>query len=119
MEKYLKNDAAEPHLEPCQISIMGHFCKNTTAKSCITDVWYGCKYTTEVVQDSKMNEYQNDRENCGVFKCGLCRRYLYVGISQDIRSSSLHMYYYIVVLKNLAKLTEMHLHQSLFSNCNL
>ena len=66
-----------------------------------------------------MNEYQNARENCAFLKCGLCRRYLYVGISQDIRSSSSHMYYYIVVLKNLAKLTEMHLHESLFSTCNL
>ena len=44
--KILKNEAAEPHLEPCQISIIGCFCKNTTAKSFIIDVWYGCKYTT-------------------------------------------------------------------------
>ena len=66
-----------------------------------------------------MNEYQNARENCAFLKCGLCRIYFYVGISQDIRSSSSHMYYYIVVLKNLAKLTEMHLHRSLFSTCNL
>ena len=29
------------------------------------------------------------------------------------------MYYYIVVLKNLAKLTGMHLHRNLFSTCNL
>ena len=66
-----------------------------------------------------MNEYQNARENCAFLKCGLCRIYFYVGISQDIRSSSSHMYYYIVVLKNLAKLTGMHLHRSLFSIRNL
>ena len=51
--KILKNEAAEPHLEPCQISIMGRFWKNATAKSFIIDVWYGCKYTPEVVQDLK------------------------------------------------------------------
>ena len=66
-----------------------------------------------------MNEYQNAGENCAFLKCGLCRIYFYVGISQDIRSSSSHMYYYIVVLKNLAKLTGMHLHRSLFSTSNL
>ena len=66
-----------------------------------------------------MNEYQNAGENCAFLQCGPCRRYLYSGISQDIRSSSSHMYYYIVVLKNLANLTGMHLHQSLFSTCNL
>ena len=38
-----------------------------------------------------MNEYQNARENCAFLKCGLCRIYFYVGISQDIRSSSSHM----------------------------
>ena len=53
--KLLKNEAAEQYLEPCQISIIGRFCKNTTAKSFIIDVWYGCKYTTEVAQDSKIN----------------------------------------------------------------
>ena len=36
--KILKNEVAEVHLEPCQISIMGHFCKNATAKSFIIDV---------------------------------------------------------------------------------
>ena len=50
-----------------------------------------------------MNEYQNARQNCAFLKCGLCRIYFYVGISQDIRSSSSHIHYYIVVLKNLAK----------------
>ena len=65
-----------------------------------------------------MNEYQNAGENCVFFQCGPCRRYLYAGISQDIRSSSSHMYYYIVVLKNVAKFTGMHLHRSLFSTCN-
>ena len=29
------------------------------------------------------------------------------------------MYYYIVVLKNVAKFTGMHLHRSFFSTCNL
>ena len=66
-----------------------------------------------------MNEYQNAGERCAFFQCGPCRRYLYAQISQDIRSSSLHVYYYIVVLKNLAKLTGMHLHQKLFSTCSL
>ena len=54
-EKLFKNEAAEPYLEPCQISIMGRLSKNTTAKSFIIDVWYVCKYTTEVVKDSKIN----------------------------------------------------------------
>ena len=66
-----------------------------------------------------MNEYQNAGENCAFLQCGPCRRHLFAGIPQDIRSSSSHMYYYIVVLKNLAKLTGMHLHRSLFSTCNL
>ena len=52
-------------------------------------------------------------------QCGPSRRYLYAGISQDIMSSSTHMYCYIVILKNLAKLTGIHLHRSLFSTCNL
>ena len=30
-------------------------CENTMAKSFIIDVWYGSKYTSEVVQDSKIN----------------------------------------------------------------
>ena len=66
-----------------------------------------------------MNEYQNSGESCAFLQCGPCRKYFYAGMSQDIRSSSSHMYYYIVVLKNLANLTGMHLHQSLFSTCNL
>ena len=41
--KILKSEAAEPHLEPCQISMMERFCENTTAKSSIVDVWYGSK----------------------------------------------------------------------------
>ena len=53
--KTFKNEAAKPYLEPCQISIMGRFFKYRTAKSFIIDVWFGCKYTTEVVQDSKIN----------------------------------------------------------------
>ena len=36
--KILRNEAAEPYLEPCQISTIERFCKNTTAKSCIIDV---------------------------------------------------------------------------------
>ena len=36
--KILKNEAAEPHLEPGQISMMERFCENTTAKSFIIDV---------------------------------------------------------------------------------
>ena len=50
-----------------------------------------------------------------VLNADFAELYFYVGISQDIRSSSSHMYYYKVILKNLAKLTEMDLHQSLFS----
>ena len=53
--KIFKNEAAEPYLEPCQISKMEGFCKNAMAKSFIIDLWYGCKYTSEVVQDSKIN----------------------------------------------------------------
>ena len=37
-EEILKNEAAKPYLEPCQISIMGRFCKNTTAKNFVIDV---------------------------------------------------------------------------------
>ena len=66
-----------------------------------------------------MNEYQNAGENCVFFQCGPCRRYLYAGISQDIRSSSSHMYYYIVILKKVAKFAGIHVHRSLFSTCNL
>ena len=66
-----------------------------------------------------MNESENAGENCWYLQCGPCRGYPYVGISQDIRSSSLHMYYYIVILKNVAKFTGMHLHKSLFSTRNL
>ena len=75
------------------------FCENTTANSLIIDVWYGSKYTPpEVVQDSKinlkwMNEYRNAGENFTFLQCGPCRGYSYVMISQDIRSSSSHMYY--------------------------
>ena len=36
--KIFKNEAAEPYLEPCQISVMWRFCKNTTAKSFIIDI---------------------------------------------------------------------------------
>ena len=40
--KILKNEVAEPYLEPCQISMMGRFCENTMAKSFIIDVRYSC-----------------------------------------------------------------------------
>ena len=46
-KKYFKNEAAESYLEPCQISIKEHFC--------IIDIWYGSKYTPEVLQSSKIN----------------------------------------------------------------
>ena len=46
-EKYLKNEAAESYLEPCQISI--------TERFCIIYVWYGSKCTLEVLQVSKIN----------------------------------------------------------------
>ena len=52
-------------------------------------------------------------------QCRPCRGYLYVGIPQYIRSSSSHMYYYIVVLNSLAKFTVTHRDRSLFSTCNL
>ena len=58
-------------------------------------------------------------EKTAFLQCGPSRRYLYARISQDIMSSSARMYCYIVILKNLAKLTGMHLHRSLFSTCNL
>ena len=35
--KIFKNEAAEPYLEPCQISMLERFCENTTAKSFIID----------------------------------------------------------------------------------
>ena len=35
--------------------MMERFLENTTAKSFIVDIWYSCKYTPEVVQDSKIN----------------------------------------------------------------
>ena len=65
-----------------------------------------------------MNEDQNAGEDC-ISSMGPCRRYRYGGIFEDIRSSSSHMYYYIVVLKTIAKLTGMHLHRSFFLTCNL
>ena len=33
IEKILKSEAAEPYLDPCQISMMEYFCENTTTKS--------------------------------------------------------------------------------------
>ena len=52
-------------------------------------------------------------------QCRPCRGYLYVRIPQYIRSSSSHMYYYIVVLNSLAKFTGTHRDRSLFSTCSL
>ena len=66
-----------------------------------------------------MNEYQNAGEYCAFLQCEPCRGYPYVGRSQDIRSSSLHIYYYTVVLTNFAKFKGTQLHRSLFSTCNL
>ena len=66
-----------------------------------------------------MNEHQTAGENSAFLQYGPCKRYLYVGICQDMRRSSLHMYYYIFVRKNLAKFRRMHLHRGLFSTCNL
>ena len=39
--KLFKNKAAEPYLEPRQISMTECFCENTMAKSFTVDVWYG------------------------------------------------------------------------------
>ena len=120
--KIFKNEAAEPYLETYQISMMERFCENTTAKSFIIDGWYGSKYTPEVLQDSKINfKWINTilLQKTVFLQCRPWKGYPYVGISQDIRSSSSHMYYYIVVLKNLAKFAGAQLHRSLFSTCNL
>ena len=54
-QKILKNEAAEPYLTPCQIFMTEHFCENTTTKSFIIHVWYGSQYTSEVMQDSKID----------------------------------------------------------------
>ena len=53
--KILKNEAGELYLQTCQIFQMERFCENTTAKTYIIDVWYGSKYTPEIVQDCKIN----------------------------------------------------------------
>ena len=45
--KILKNEATEPYLEPCQVSVMERFC--------IIDVSYVSKYTPKIVEDSKIN----------------------------------------------------------------
>ena len=66
-----------------------------------------------------MNKYQNAGENYAFLQCGPCRGYPYLGISQDIRSGSLHMHYQIVVLKNFAKFAGMHMNRSFFSTYNL
>ena len=36
--KIFKKEVAEPYLEPCKISIMGHFCDNVAIKRYNTDV---------------------------------------------------------------------------------
>ena len=82
-----------PNEESGKISMMEHICENTTAKTFIIDVWYGSKYTPEVVQDSKINlKWINTKmlEKTAFLQCGPCRAYPYVGISQDIRSNTLH-----------------------------
>ena len=53
--KNIKKRDCRTIFKTCQISMMGCLYKNTTAKSFIVNVWYGCKYTTEVMQDSKIN----------------------------------------------------------------
>ena len=96
--------------------------KIQTAKSFIIDVWYGTKYIPKVMEDSKINlKRMNTKmlEKIAFLQCGPCRGYPHVGISQGIRSSTSHLYYYVVVLKNLAIFTAAHLHRSLFSTCNL
>ena len=57
-----------------------------------------------------MNKNQNDGESFTFLQCEPCRGYPYVGLFQDIRSSSTQMYYYIVVLKKFPEVTGMHLH---------
>ena len=86
VEKYLKNKAAEQYLEPCPISMMEHFCENTTAKTFIMDVWYGSEYTLRLCKILKSIWSEWIRKCWRKFlQCGPCRGYLYVGISQDIR----------------------------------
>ena len=65
-----------------------------------------------------MNEDQNVGEDCAFLQWDLAED-IYAVISEDIKSISLHMYYCIVIFKNLTILTGMHLHRSLFSTCNL
>ena len=100
----------------------GSFLRKYKRPKALSYVCYGSKYIPEVVQDSKINlKWMNSKmlEKTTFLQCGPFTGYTYVDISQDIRSSSSYLYYYIVVLKNLAKLTGMHLQQSLFSTCNL
>ena len=48
-----------------------------------------------------------------LFNANFAKRYLCLEISHDIISSDAHIYYYIDVLINLAKLIGIHLHWSL------
>ena len=93
--KNIKNEAAESYLEPCH----------------------------EVVEDTKINlKWMNIKmlkKTVHFFDMNLIEDISNVGISKDIRSSSSHMYYYIVTLKHLAKFTGMHRHRRLFSTCSL
>ena len=93
--KISKNEAAEPYLEPSH----------------------------EVVQDTKINlKWMNIKmleKTVHFFDMNLIEDISNVGISKDIRSSSSHMYYYIVALKHLAKFTGIHRHRRLFSTCSL
>ena len=71
-----------------------------------------------ILNQFKVNGYQNGGENCVFLQCQPFKRYLYLGISRDIISSGAPIYYYIDVLKNSAKVTGMHLHRSLYLTCN-
>ena len=98
--------------------MMERFCENTTAKSFITDVWRGCKYTPEIAQDSKINlKWMNSK------MLEKTVHFFNVDFAENISTQGYpkisKMCYYIVVLKNLTKLKGMHQHRSLLSSCNL
>ena len=80
---------------------------------------YIFKYTPEVVQDSKINlkwiKYQNAGENCAFLQIeDTVRKDIPRYQNQQFTQALL-----IVVLKNFAKFTGMHLHRSFFSTCDL
>ena len=80
-------------------------------KRFIIDVWYGSKYTAEVVQDSKIGLKWMSAE-----MLEKTVHFHNMDLAGDtprrdipsIRSNSLHMFCWIVVLKNYAKFTVMH-----------